>query len=203
MVAPHALLGLFGLKGLVLTRGLETVYSVIVSLAITGPHLLDPVHGCLLSLSISPLTLQRLVFVPPLLPLPFSWHIHGPIRSNAVSTGRPTYAIAGMDFSWPLAGPAAVARSGPCFDGNRPGRCIALEPNAWLGNGCRRAGSALGFWLSVLASGLVWVGVVVWASSGRPAVHVSASKSRLCFSGTTRVYAACQVWIFVGHSEHN
>ena len=55
VVAPQSFLALFFLIGLVLSGGLETVYSVIVSLAITGPHLFDTVHGRILSLPIPPL----------------------------------------------------------------------------------------------------------------------------------------------------
>ena len=56
VVAPHAFLGLFGLEGLVLAGGFETVHSLAVALTVTGPHLLDAVKGRIFSLPIPTLT---------------------------------------------------------------------------------------------------------------------------------------------------
>ena len=124
VVAPQSLLALALFKGLVFSRGVETGDPFMVPLAVTGPHLLYAVHGRLLSCSIPPSAFQSLVCVQP--PL-FPWQVHHSIRITAGSTRPPTRAMTGLDWgfacsAWPrLAGPAAVALSGPGFDGNRPG----------------------------------------------------------------------------------
>ena len=111
------------LKGLVLSGGLETVDSVILSLAITGPHLFGTVHGRILSLPIPPLACPISLGVPLLL---LSWRIHGQVRSTVPSTRRPTLLIFEMDLgsvcsAWPrLADPAAVGQSGPGFGDSTP-----------------------------------------------------------------------------------
>ena len=117
VVAPHTLLRLFGLEGLVLTGGFETVHSLVIALTVMGPHFLHTVKGRFLSLPIALLADSILVGVPLFLALP--WRIRGPIRSNAGSTRWPTHVIAGMDFSWPLDGPAAVALFGLGSYGNK------------------------------------------------------------------------------------
>ena len=91
VVALHALLGLFGLKGLVFSRGLEMSHSHVVPLTITGPHLLDTVKGRFLSLSVPPLAHPILLGVPLFLALP--WRIHGPVRSGGTSTRPPTLSV--------------------------------------------------------------------------------------------------------------
>ena len=124
VVATRSLHTLMLFKGLVLARGLETSDAVVVPLTVTGPHLLNAVHGRILSSSIPPVAFQRLCSVPPLL---FSWRIHGPARSTVPSTRRPTHVIFGACrgsawSAWPrLDGFAAVGQSGPGFDGNSHG----------------------------------------------------------------------------------
>jgi len=88
-----------------------------------------------------------------------------------------------------LDGPAAVVQFVLGFCGSNRGWSIALGANASLGTDYTPAGLTPGFWLSVLASGLVWVEVEVWTSLGRPAVPVCVSKSPPCFARTTRVFA--------------
>ena len=122
VIAPQSFLAIFFLKGLVLSGGLETVYSVIVSLAITGPHLFDTVHGRILFLLIPPLACPIFWGVPLLL---LSWCIHGQVQSTAGSTRLPKHVIFGTGLgsacsAWPrLAASAADGQSGRSFGDNR------------------------------------------------------------------------------------
>ena len=84
IVAPHTLLGLFGLESFVLTGGLEMSHSHVVPLTITGPHLLNTVKGSFLSPSVPPLAHPILLGVPLFVALP--WFIHGPVRSSGPNT---------------------------------------------------------------------------------------------------------------------
>ena len=97
VIAPQSLLALALFEGLVFSRGLETGDSLVVSLAATDPHILYAVHSRILSGSIPPLAVLFLL----------NLRVHGSTRSIASSTRRPTHIIARMDFSSPLACPAA------------------------------------------------------------------------------------------------
>ena len=58
-------------------------------------------------------------------------------------------------------GPVAAGQFGRGVDGNSRGSEHALEPNAWLGNGYRPAGSILGLSQSLQVSEVVWVAWVL------------------------------------------
>ena len=177
-------------------------HSRVVALAIRGPHLLHTVKGRLLSLSISPLTLQHLVSVPPLL-LPFSWRIHGSIRSNAGSTRRPTHVIAGMDFSWPLAVPLLLH--------NPDSVSMVIDP-VDVSHLSQMRGSVTVAGLPVQlpgSSNLLWGGFW-WFGSRCSLFLLGCTPSSIPLQNFIFVpYVPlvftlfCQVWIFVGQPEHN
>ena len=52
MVASHTLLGLFGLKGLLLPIGSHTSHLFVVASTVHGLHVLDPIQGRVLALPI-------------------------------------------------------------------------------------------------------------------------------------------------------
>ena len=52
IVAPHALLGLFGLEGLVPPIGSHTGHTFVVASTVHGLHVLDPIQGSVLALPI-------------------------------------------------------------------------------------------------------------------------------------------------------
>ena len=123
MVAPHTLLGLFGLERLVLTSGFHTGHAFEVTLTVMGPHFLHTVKGCIFVLPIALLAYLRLVGVSCLF-LRLPWRIHGPVRSSGPNTRPPTHVIFGMGSvcsAWPsFAAPAAVALVGRGFGDSSP-----------------------------------------------------------------------------------
>ena len=166
MVASHALLGLFGLEGLVFPVCSHTGHTLVVASTVHGFHVLDPIRG-----GIQALPIQFLIyFVLFRVPLFFlgglaqSWHIHALAPTIGRHTRPPTHVTFGMDWASVCSGhdgPAAAAQSARGVDGNSRGRGDALGPNVWLGNGDRPAGSTLGLSQSAQVLGVVWGAWVV------------------------------------------
>ena len=163
MVASHALLGLFGLEGLVLPIGSHTSHAFVVASTVHGLHVLDPIQGRVLALPIPFLLLFVFLRVPFFLGgLAQSWRIHDPALTIGQHTHLPMPATFGMDWESVFSGhdgPAAAARFDHGDDGNSRGSEHALATNGQLGNDYRPSGSTLGLSQSLQGSGAVWA---VW-----------------------------------------
>jgi len=90
MVAPHILLGLFGLESLVLTSGFHTSHAFLTVLTVMRPHFLHAVKGRIFVLPIALLADSILVGVSFLLRL--HWRIHGQFQSTVPRTRPPTFS---------------------------------------------------------------------------------------------------------------
>ena len=99
VIAPHTLLGLFGLKRLLLNSGFHTGHAFVVTLTVMGPHFLHTVKGCIFALPIALLAYLILVGVPLFL-LVLPWRIHGPVRLTGLHTRPPRFSICGMDSAY-------------------------------------------------------------------------------------------------------
>ena len=94
MVASHALLGLFGLEGLVFPIRSHTGHALVVASTVKGLHVLYPVQGGILKLPI--VLLVDLIFLGvPSLGLAQSWRIHAPIPVIGRHTRPPTHVTFG------------------------------------------------------------------------------------------------------------
>ena len=163
MVASHALLGLFGLEGLVLPIGSHTGHSFVVASTVHGLHVLDPIQGRVLALPIPFLMLFVFLWVSLCPGLARFWYIHALAPILGPHTRPPTHATFGRDWVSPEPrhdGPAAAAQSYRGVDDSICGSAPALGLNAWLGTGYRPTDSTLGLWQSPLGSEAVWA---VWA----------------------------------------
>lgn len=170
MVTSQTLFGFFGLKCLVLTSRFHTSHAFVVAPTVKSLHVLYPVHGGILSLSIQLLDDPIFIGVPLFFlgGLAQSWRIHDLTQVIERHTRLPTLVVFGKDSVWSVCsveprhdGPAVAVRFARGSGGNNPDSGDVLGPNAWLGNDYRPVGSPLGPWLFVLVLGLVWVEVVV------------------------------------------
>ena len=163
MGAPHSLLDLFGLEGLVLPVGFHARHAFLIASTVEGLHVLNPVHDRILPLPMQFLVDLISLGVPLCFGLARSWRIHGPIPVIGRHTRPPTSVTFGMGCSDELwhDGPAAAVQCARGSDDSSLDSGCVLGPNGSLGSGDRPVGSPLGLWLSVRGWGLVWVDVVV------------------------------------------
>ena len=97
MAASHALLGLFGLEGLVLPIGSHMGHPFVVASTVHGLHVLDPIQGRVLALPIQFLILFVFFRVPFFLGgLAQSWRIHDPALTIGRHTRPQTHVTFGM-----------------------------------------------------------------------------------------------------------
>ena len=110
VVASHALLGLFGLEGLVVPIRFQTSHTFVVASTVHGLHVLDPIQGGILSL---PIQFLFLFFLRgPLGPgSARSWHIRALAPTIGRHTRPPTHATFGTD--WESVGSAEPGHDGP------------------------------------------------------------------------------------------
>ena len=159
MVASHTLLDLFGLEGLVLPVGFHACHAFDVTPTVAGPHLLDAVHGRILSLPIEFLVPFIELGVPLFAGSARSGRIHAAIRVNGRHTRPPRPVTFGMDPHWSVSlwhdGPAAAVQSARGACGNSPGSINVHRPRFWFDTVDRPVGWLLGLGLPVRASGLV------------------------------------------------
>lgn len=128
----------------------------MVAPTVKSLHVLYPVHGGILSLSIQLLDDSIFIGVPLFFlgGLAQSWRIHDLTQVIERHTRLPTLVVFGKDSVWPVCsveprhdGPAVAVRFARGSGGNNPDSGDVLGPNAWLGNDYRPVGSPLGPWL--------------------------------------------------------
>ena len=208
MVASHALLGLFGLEGLVFPIRSHTGHELVVASTVNGLHVLHAVQGGILALPIQFLIPFVFFRVPLFLRgLAQSWRIHAPIPVIGRRTRPPTHVTFGKglacsDDPW-HDGPSVAAQFARGSGGNSPDSGDALGSNAWLGIGYRPVGSPLGLWLSALVWGLVWVEGGLELPQGGPPFTFLLQHSLLVFHIPLVLQLSRLLGIFVGHLEQH